>query len=554
MPEIKTTLVLEDKLTKGMKKASDAMEKMGDVSEEAVTKAMKLGQQMEDIGVSADEMTDDFLELNPQLKLYKKLTDEAAKETKELKDQQEKANKPIKGGAVAGGKLTKSLGGMTKGLIGVATAYAGGRAIIGFAKDSLAAADAAGTLPPAIKEASTAIVDLKEVVGTGLGIVLEEPAKALTDIITSHTDVISGGREINKAYEEGKITLEQVEKLNLGFSKSQNHQLDLQKEINKQSAQVVRNEVNENVALQAIINQKLEIKEIDREKIEAQKQIARADAFVLDLQKKNNDALFEELGMTDVLTKAREADRDLLALTSQDLFAIQANLAGLFEGVDIEGILAPVKIKPFFEGLDLDIASQIQSAMASIDFAEAGGRELVEEFGQLFADIDAGKIGADLGQQMFGEMFIQAQQIQVEMGNITADQAAKNIRDTLGVSMQEARTLVNDIENTLKRIGRMKVQARIEFQINTVGDIGTFGQRPGLAGGGSGVVPPGFPNDSFPIGLTSGESFDVRTPAQQASGNGIGSTANLEASIDGMRSDIKNMGQDFLQGVAELIG
>lgn len=43
-------------------------------------------------------------------------------------------------------------------------------------------------------------------------------------------------------------------------------------------------------------------------------------------------------------------------------------------------------------------------------------------------------------------------------------------------------------------------------------------QQLGFAEGGSFVVPPGFPNDSFPIGLTSGEHVQV-TPASQMNSN-----------------------------------
>ena len=44
------------------------------------------------------------------------------------------------------------------------------------------------------------------------------------------------------------------------------------------------------------------------------------------------------------------------------------------------------------------------------------------------------------------------------------------------------------------------------------------------AGGASGlsmIVPPGYPNDSFKIGATSGEKVDILTPRQQSSGSGM---------------------------------
>jgi len=65
------------------------------------------------------------------------------------------------------------------------------------------------------------------------------------------------------------------------------------------------------------------------------------------------------------------------------------------------------------------------------------------------------------------------------------------------------------------------------------GSLGGFGANAGFAHGTNGfqVVPPGFPNDSFLAGLTSGEAFSVMTKSQQrASGNsggGIGTTINI---------------------------
>ena len=68
MPEITTTLILKDELTKGMEKASGAikeLEKNFEVTEES---AKKLIKQFGDLGVNIDEMSDGFLELNPEVK------------------------------------------------------------------------------------------------------------------------------------------------------------------------------------------------------------------------------------------------------------------------------------------------------------------------------------------------------------------------------------------------------------------------------------------------------------------------------------------------------
>jgi hypothetical protein len=67
----------------------------------------------------------------------------------------------------------------------------------------------------------------------------------------------------------------------------------------------------------------------------------------------------------------------------------------------------------------------------------------------------------------------------------------------------------------------------------TTGGTGTTGggagggyQGPGLAKGGSGIVPPGFPNDSYPLWLSSGEGYNV-TPAGAMPSGGGGMTVNV---------------------------
>lgn len=64
---------------------------------------------------------------------------------------------------------------------------------------------------------------------------------------------------------------------------------------------------------------------------------------------------------------------------------------------------------------------------------------------------------------------------------------------------------------------------------------------PGLAQGGSFVVPPGFANDTFPFRASSGERVTVETPAQQASG---GDTIyNINVIVDGRRSEVRGAGE-----------
>ncbi len=64
--------------------------------------------------------------------------------------------------------------------------------------------------------------------------------------------------------------------------------------------------------------------------------------------------------------------------------------------------------------------------------------------------------------------------------------------------------------------------------IGTVKDLGGGRTAVGLAEGGDFVVPPGYPNDSFPIRVSSGERVTVQTEEQQAMGAGAGGTPGIQ--------------------------
>ena len=279
------------------------------------------------------------------------------------------------------------------------------------------------------------------------------------------------------------------------------------------------------------------------------------------LRVEQNKGMRSQVDVLGVLTEAerifqeqREARRRAGAVGQIDDVALtqieeRERAAAAQAGVTARGPnVIPVEIVPFFRDLDLNIGKQIATAMAKIDFAEAGGDELVTGFRTVFEQVDMRGLGATLGNQLFGEMALRAEQIEVALGNITANQAARNIQNTLGVTFAEALALVRGVEDTIKRIGRLKVQARIEVQINTSG--GGFGTRPGLAAGG-----PVTAGGTFLVGEQGPELFTPNTSGNITPNDELGgNTAALESEISGMRGDIRNMGLDIKQALAEAVG
>lgn len=102
--------------------------------------------------------------------------------------------------------------------------------------------------------------------------------------------------------------------------------------------------------------------------------------------------------------------------------------------------------------INLHLASDIETQLDEVERQLAGGGKL-DEMGRAISDALAkGEITPEQAQAMLGELYIAEQQLQVRMDNITASQAAKNIQDTLGGSLTDARDDVNNVQQYLDKL------------------------------------------------------------------------------------------------------
>ena len=110
--------------------------------------------------------------------------------------------------------------------------------------------------------------------------------------------------------------------------------------------------------------------------------------------------------------------------------------------------------------------------------------------------------------------------------------------EDVSAAAQQAMTDANNITAAIERIPSEKTFTFTTFTVGAseVASLTGANNVPGYASGTDGwqQVPSGFPNDSYPIGLTSGESFNV-VPAGQSSQSGGNSNAPVmidDASLD----------------------
>ena len=75
----------------------------------------------------------------------------------------------------------------------------------------------------------------------------------------------------------------------------------------------------------------------------------------------------------------------------------------------------------------------------------AGGLDLQAVTDSITNSVMAGTITPEQAQEMFAETYVAAQDLELRMGNITAKEAAENIANTLGISLKDARDLLDGI-------------------------------------------------------------------------------------------------------------
>lgn len=196
--------------------------------------------------------------------------------------------------------------------------------------------------------------------------------------------------------------------------------------------------------------------------------------------------------------------------------------------------------------------SVIENMMADMQWIAQGGMELQAEYGRIIQELNDKTLAGAQYAAAGAYDAMEAVQVKTiilkdEIAGVDATASAKNISDTLGISLQAALDLVN------------KIRANAQFDVTSYvrvvyseehGSERTGGSRvggevydDGGARGLSGMVPPGYPGDSYAIGATSGENVTI-TPAGNASttvNNNFHMTVVTNATTASVRDDFDVM-------------
>jgi len=195
----------------------------------------------------------------------------------------------------------------------------------------------------------------------------------------------------------------------------------------------------------------------------------------------------------------------------------------------LPGYIAPAKKsieeitasnKKYFDGINLGLDSTIQNWLDKFEWIKGGGLILQAEMDGYIKKIEDGSATWGEMEPAIEAVSVKTQALNVELGKITADEAAQNIKDTLGVSLSDAYAILAAI----RKDANFDIQSYVTVNYKYTGTPQTGSQGGRYGGetnddyetGGSFTVPEGFPHDSYRVGLTSGEYVTVK-PAMASS-------------------------------------
>jgi len=160
--------------------------------------------------------------------------------------------------------------------------------------------------------------------------------------------------------------------------------------------------------------------------------------------------------------------------------------------------------------VDTSFGSKIADALNSINFRQAGGMDYQGLSEEILTAVDQGKITEEQGKELLSGLFAASEALKVEMGEITAYEAAANIRDQLGGSLSEASLLLDGILQKMDSFPE-EIKVKFAFMVTGTGKVSakTTGKNTpeeGMATGG-----PVWAGRSYYVGERGAEVFEPET-------------------------------------------
>ena len=184
-------------------------------------------------------------------------------------------------------------------------------------------------------------------------------------------------------------------------------------------------------------------------------------------------------------------------------------------------------IQDMIDQSNRDIGTAIEDAIKDLEWFLAGGGEITDTFAAVQQAVRDKKISPADAQKYYEALYIETQNLQLDLNEVNADEAGENISRTLGIPLENAK---GTVEWLLNQSGKTIDLKAIVTMVTVGAPYRPTGRRPiGVTPrtaeeyqhgtGGWRMVPPGYPSDSFMIGLSSGEKYSV-TPSGKSTPSG----------------------------------
>ena len=176
-----------------------------------------------------------------------------------------------------------------------------------------------------------------------------------------------------------------------------------------------------------------------------------------------------------------------------------------------------------YSDISTNVWGLTQALQDNIDFLLAGGGVLLELGTQAKEALNAGNFAG--AQEALDAAALGAIDLDLELGKIDPEEAIQRMMD-LGLGPEEAKAKVEELQSTIFALTAQSYAIRFNIEVSgdLPGSTGTTVTKPtndeawATGTGGWRSVPSGYPNDSFSVGLSSGEKFNVAAPGQSSGG------------------------------------
>lgn len=127
-----------------------------------------------------------------------------------------------------------------------------------------------------------------------------------------------------------------------------------------------------------------------------------------------------------------------------------------------------------FESLDTGLDRSIQNALDKVAFLEAGGGDLQKAFDDAYESLvkDPGDPAA---KKRMEDLYVQAQVLQIILGDLNARDAAKNISEQLGIPLEDAKKKLKEVEDSLRNLDGSITKAYLDIEVRMKTPYGTTG-------------------------------------------------------------------------------